>query len=61
AFYRAWSHISKDPERLREWLREWVNGTEDHAAYVDKLGEEFWAGLAVGEALSEPVDYGRRL
>ncbi|SCE10510.1 glutaconate CoA-transferase subunit A [Streptomyces sp. AmelKG-A3] len=61
AFYRAWSHISKDPERLREWLREWVYGTEDHAAYVDKLGEEFWAGLAVGEALSEPVDYGRRL
>ncbi|MEU8739566.1 CoA transferase subunit A [Streptomyces halstedii] len=61
AFYRAWSHISKDPERLREWLREWVYGTKDHAAYVDKLGEEFWAGLAVGEALSEPVDYGRRL
>lgn len=61
AFYRAWSHISKDPDRLRAWLEEWVYGTADHAAYVDKLGEEFWAGLAVGEALSEPVNYGRRL
>ncbi len=61
AFYRAWSHISKDPDRLRAWLDEWVYGTADHAAYVDKLGEEFWAGLAVGEALSEPVNYGRRL
>ncbi|MFB8102925.1 CoA transferase subunit A [Streptomyces sp. NPDC056007] len=61
AFYRAWSAISKDPVRLAEWLAEWVYGTADHAAYVAKLGEEFWAGLAVGEALSEPVDYGRRL
>ncbi|MEE1737739.1 CoA-transferase [Streptomyces sp. BE147] len=61
AFYRAWSGISKDPQRLRAWLDEWVLGTADHAEYVAKLGEEFWAGLAVGEALSEPVNYGRRL
>lgn len=61
AFYRAWSAISKDPVRLAEWLEEWVYGTADHAAYVAKLGEEFWAGLAVGEALSGQVDYGRRL
>ncbi len=61
AFYRSWSAISKDPARLREWLAEWVYGTADHAEYVARLGEEFWAGLAVGEALSEPVNYGRRL
>ncbi|MFS0694875.1 CoA transferase subunit A [Streptomyces nitrosporeus] len=61
AFYRAWSHISKDPDRLREWLAEWVYGTADHAGYTAKMGEESWARLAVGEALSEPVDYGRRL
>ncbi|WP_053140297.1 CoA transferase subunit A [Streptomyces ambofaciens] len=61
AFYRAWSHMSADPERLREWLDEWVYGTADHAEYAAKLGEEYWAKLAVGEALSEPVDYGRRL
>ncbi len=61
AFYRSWSAISKDPVRLREWLAEWVYGTADHAEYVAKLGEEFWASLAVGEALSGPVNYGRRL
>ncbi|MET8472264.1 CoA-transferase [Streptomyces sp. NPDC006422] len=61
AFYRAWSGISKDPERLQEWLAEWVYGTADHAEYVAKQGAEFWEGLAVGEALSEPVNYGRRL
>ncbi|KAA9166408.1 CoA transferase subunit A [Amycolatopsis acidicola] len=61
AFYRSWSHISKDPARLRAWLDEWIFGTADHAEYVAKLGDEFWAGLAVGEALSLPVNYGRRL
>lgn len=61
AFYRAWSQISKDPQRLQEWLDEWVRGTADHPEYVHRLGDEFWAGLAVGEALSEPVNYGRRL
>ncbi|SCK32492.1 glutaconate CoA-transferase subunit A [Streptomyces sp. WMMB 714] len=61
AFYRSWSAISKDKERLTAWLAEWVHGTRDHAEYVDKLGEEFWDGLAVGEAMSLPVNYGRRL
>ncbi|MEC3980159.1 CoA transferase subunit A [Amycolatopsis sp. H20-H5] len=61
AFYRAWSQISKDPERLRTWLTEWVLDTRDHAEYVDKQGEQVWTGLAVGDAYSEPVNYGRRL
>lgn len=61
AFYRAWSGISKDPERLREWLAEWVYGTADHAEYTAKLGSLFEDTLAVGEALSLPVNYGRRL
>ena len=61
AFYRSWSQVSKDPDRLRDWLAEWVYGTRDHAEYVAKLGEEFWSGLAVGEAMSLPVNYGRRL
>ncbi|PXY35708.1 CoA transferase subunit A [Prauserella flavalba] len=61
AFYRSWSAISRDPDRLQAWLAEWVHSTADHAAYVAKLGTEFWAGLEVGEALSLPVNYGRRL
>ncbi|TPQ17307.1 CoA transferase subunit A [Streptomyces sporangiiformans] len=60
AFYREWAHISKDPRRLAAWLDEWVYGTEDHAAYVSKLGRDHWERLAVDEALSIPVDYGRR-
>ncbi|NIH88457.1 CoA transferase subunit A [Amycolatopsis granulosa] len=61
AFYRAWSGISKDRARLTAWMAEWVYGTAGHAEYVARLGDEHWAGLAVGEALSEPVNYGRRL
>lgn len=33
----------------------------DHAAYLDKLGEDHWRTVAVGERLSGQVDYGRRL
>jgi glutaconate CoA-transferase, subunit A len=61
AFYREWSQISKDPGRLDAWMREWVYGTRDHAEYADKLGEAHWRRLAVGEAMSIPVNYGRRL
>ncbi len=61
AFYRSWSHISKDAERLRAWLDEWVYGTRDHAEYAAKLAGHFRDNLAVGEALSGQVDYGRRL
>lgn len=61
AFYRSWSAVSRDKERLTAWLAEWVYGTRDHAEYVDKLGRDHWDALAVGEAMSLPVDYGRRL
>ncbi|MFC7471996.1 CoA-transferase [Actinomadura keratinilytica] len=61
AFYRSWSHISKDAERLRAWLDEWVYGTRDHTEYAAKLASHFRDHLAVGEALSGQVDYGRRL
>lgn len=60
AFYRSWSQISKDEARLAEWIAQWVHGTGDHAEYVAKLGEQAWSRLAVGEALSLPVNYGRR-
>lgn len=61
AFYRSWSAISRDRNRLRAWMDEWIYGTRDHADYVAKLGEGYWAGLAVGLAPSEPVDYGKRV
>ena len=61
AFYRSWSHISRDPVRLKNWMAEWIHGTRDHAEYLAKLQGEFDSCLAVGEALSLPVNYGRRL
>ncbi|MET7761185.1 CoA-transferase [Streptomyces sp. NPDC005393] len=59
-FYRTWSEISRDPGRLRSWIAEWILGTRDHAEYVAKLGAGLRSRLAVGEALSLPVNYGRR-
>jgi glutaconate CoA-transferase subunit A len=60
-FYRSWSLISRDPVRLKKWMAEWIHGTRDHAEYLAKLQGEFDSRLAVGEALSLPVNYGRRL
>ena len=58
-FYVQWDEISRDPELLERWLKEWVHGLESHAEYVEKLGDERWTELAPGEAWSQPVNYGR--
>jgi len=57
-FYLEWDEIARDPARLEAWLEEWVHGTEDHDAYVAKLGAERWAELTPGEAWSGEVNYG---
>jgi glutaconate CoA-transferase subunit A len=58
-FYRDWDAIARDPETLDAWLKAWVFGLQTHQEYVEKLGAERWAGLAPGEAFSNPVNYGR--
>lgn len=58
AFYREWTSISRDPEALQAWIREWIIDVPDSDAYVQKLGDERWASLAVTPRLSEPVNYG---
>lgn len=60
-FYREWTAISKDPDKLQAWLKEWVYDLDGPQAYVDKLGADRWAELAVGENRSGTVNYGRRL
>lgn len=60
AFYRRWTAISKDPQQLRTWLKEWVLTTADHAEYLEKLGAEYWADLEVAPRPSGTVDYGSR-
>lgn len=57
-FYVEWDAISRDPERLQQWLDEWVYGTESHSDYVAKLGEQRWAELTPDDSWSQPVNYG---
>ena len=58
-FYVDWDPISRDPEELDAWLREWVYGCESHAEYIAKMGEERWRTLTPQDAWSQPVNYGR--
>ena len=58
AFYVAWDAISRDPERLQAWLREWVLELDGRAAYLEKLGSERVESLRPGSAPSGSVDYG---
>ena len=43
-FYFEWDELSRDPERLDDWIDEWVFGVDDHAGYLAKLGDR-WGEL----------------
>ncbi len=58
-FYLRWDKISRDEAATQAWLEEWVYGVQNRAEYVDKMGPETWQRLAPGEAMAEPVNYGR--
>ncbi len=58
AFYVEWDAISRDPERLDAWLREWVHGLDGRASYIEKLGADRLGALRPGHAPSGSVDYG---
>jgi glutaconate CoA-transferase subunit A len=58
AFYVEWDEISRDEQRTADWLREWVYGVPNRAAYLQKLGQERLERLRPGPAPSAPVDYG---
>ena len=57
-FYREWTSISREPERLHQWLEEWVYALKDSNDYAEKLGPEKWASLAVSNRPSGVVNYG---
>ncbi|MBK7917256.1 MAG: CoA transferase subunit A [Chloroflexi bacterium] len=59
AFYLDWAENSGDQEKTEVWLQQWVYGVPDREAYLARLGQERLAGLAPGELLAEPVNYGR--
>ncbi|MCK4299859.1 MAG: CoA transferase subunit A, partial [Planctomycetes bacterium] len=58
-FYLRWDEISRDEAATRAWLDEWVYGVQDRAEYVVKMGSDTWERLAPGEAMAEPVNYGK--
>jgi glutaconate CoA-transferase subunit A len=58
-FYLAWDPISRDHQGLLAWLDEWVYGLAGRAEYVEKMGDEAWDRLGVGEAWSGQVNYGQ--
>lgn len=58
AFYLEWDRVSADEARLADWLAEFVLGTRDHEAYLERLGRDRLERLRVGPRLAAPVDYG---
>lgn len=59
AFYLDWGEQSKTAESTNAWLQEWVYDVPDHAAYLQKLGQQRLASLSPGEMWSGEVNYGR--
>jgi glutaconate CoA-transferase subunit A len=55
--YRSWSTISREPNRVTEFLEEWVYGVDGRADYVRRQSSRL-KRLEVGTSLSEPVNYG---
>jgi glutaconate CoA-transferase subunit A len=58
-FYLRWDEISRDEAGTRAWLDEWVYGVRDRAEYVRKMGPAVWERLGAGEAMAQPVNYGK--
>jgi glutaconate CoA-transferase, subunit A len=57
--FHEYHEQTRTPEGFAVWLREWVYNLPDRAAYLEHLGSERWATLAVHEhRLAAPVDYG---
>lgn len=57
-FYIAWDKLSRDPQRVQDWLDEWVYGVADHAEYLSKLGTETLERIRPGSAPAAAVEYG---
>ncbi len=58
AFYLMWDKLSRDPQRVQDWLDEWVYSVEDHTEYLRKLGTETLERIQPGSAPAACVEYG---
>jgi glutaconate CoA-transferase subunit A len=57
-FYLKWNDISKDEQKLKAYLEEWVFGLPHRQSYVKKYNGELQKRLAVNQRLSGRVNYG---
>ena len=58
ASFLEYHRLSGDPDRLQNWLQEWVYRLADRAAYLDKVGPTALARLRVGnERLAAPANF----
>jgi glutaconate CoA-transferase subunit A len=60
AFFREWSEMGRTEGAVGRWLDAYVRGTADHPEYIARVGPEALGRVQVDEALSQPVNYGRR-
>jgi len=58
AFYIMWDELSRDPQKVHDWLDEWVYGVADHAEYLQKLGTETLERIQPGSASAAAIEYG---
>ncbi|HEV2236191.1 MAG TPA: CoA transferase subunit A, partial [Ktedonobacterales bacterium] len=59
AAFAEYHRQTRTAEGFAAWLDEWVYGLPDRAAYLEHLGTDRWAGLAIQRSLpAAPVDYG---
>jgi glutaconate CoA-transferase subunit A len=58
-FFHQYHMESRTAEGFAAWTRKWILDLPDHAAYLERLGEERLASLEVKEhRWAAPVDYG---
>ena len=59
-FFREWSEMGRAPGAVGRWLDANVRDTAGHADYLSRVGAETLDRVRVDQALSQPVNYGRR-
>jgi glutaconate CoA-transferase subunit A len=59
-FYRDWSELARTEGAVGRWLDANIRGTADHARYLSLVDPSALDRIRVDEALSQPVNYGRR-
>lgn len=57
--YLAWDVVTQTHEGTLQWLEEYVHSIDDHAGYLELVGDDRFDGLSVADAPTEPANMGR--